>query len=212
MAEFAGEFETHFTVEVTGAQRIPALAQWATARQMKCTHILLDRGRVPSQPMLTSHGQGTLSNELQKARRVTDMLHADGFRVTRIKIEASPKNQDIPQRKEDPFDNAEQYFEHHVKLLLEDDSKLESLSELAQRHCAHLSHNVLRTRADGRHERFVTQRCYRVGQPQACAELSSLLADLEREGYQILETEQEFVVYDSNLAMDGGWIDSGGNE
>jgi len=203
MLEFDGEFETHFTIEVDQTKRIPALADWATAHEMKCTHIVLDRGRVPLQPMLTSHGRGMLSNELQKARRMNDMLRADGFRVTRIKIEAGPKNQDIPQH---PFDNAEQYFEHHVKLLLEDDSKLALLTELAQRHCAHLSRNALRSLPNGRHERFVTQRCYKVGQPEARAELSSLVAELDREGYQVLETEQEFVVYDSNLAMDAGWI------
>ena len=207
MSKFAGEFETHFTVAINGAERIPALAQWAAAREMKCTHIVLERGRAPSQPMLTSHGLGILSTELQKARRVAEMLQADGFRVTRIKIEANPKNQDIPQRAEDPLDNSEQYFEHHVKLLLEDDSRLASLTELAQRHGARLSRNALRSRADGRHERFLTQRCYRVGQPEAQAKLGILLADLEREGYQVLETEQEFVVFDSNIDMDAGWID-----
>ncbi len=67
-----------------------------------------------------------------------------------------------------------------------------------------MSWNARRVLADGAHERFVTQRCHDVDAPAAHAALQRLLADLD--GVQIIEVEEEFVLYDSDLSLDDGWI------
>ncbi|MWA06193.1 hypothetical protein F8568_038770 [Actinomadura sp. LD22] len=82
--DFAGDFETHVTVHPAAG----AVAGWAAARGLKFVHIVLDRGRVASQPMLTLRTRGTLAGALAAARTVAD-LRADGFEATRVKVEAA---------------------------------------------------------------------------------------------------------------------------
>src|SRR4030095_2286540 len=97
------------------------------------------------------------------AKRLAEELEGDGFPVTRVKIEASPLNRDVPIADSDAAKHPpERYFEHHVKLLLAGDAELVALTAIAQRHAAHVSRNALRTRDDGRQERLVAQRCPRV--------------------------------------------------
>lgn len=208
---FRGEFETHITVRLDGSRDIEALRRWGGEHGVKCLHIVLDRGVSASQPMLTRWGRGDLAGELQTASVLGRSLDAEGFPVTRVKIEAAPGNPGVPQSEAEARGHpSERYFEHHVKLLLEDGADVSPLVEIAERHGAHLSRNALRVRDDGRHERFVTQRCRPVGRAEARRRLDALLDALAPLGHPILETEEEFVVYDSNLAVDEGWIREGG--
>src|SRR5579871_6604612 len=158
--EYTGEFETHLTVCLAAADEIDSLRQWSANHGLKCLHIVLDRGVTISQPMLTRRGQGDLSDELERALSLGQTLNAEGFRVTRIKIEAAVWNQDVPQsRAEAERHPATRYFEHHVKLLLDGYADSLTLAGIADQHSAHLSRNALQVRGDGRFERFVTQRC-----------------------------------------------------
>jgi hypothetical protein len=118
----------------------------------------------------------------------------------RVKIECTPWAPEVPS---EPCPDG-RYFEHHVKLLLEPDDDLSRLAELVEPHGAHLSWNARRVREEGRHERFVTQRCRGVDAKGAHAALQGLLASLT--GREVLEVEEEFVLYDSNLALDEGWL------
>lgn len=160
--------------------------------------------------MLTWHSSGVLSDQLNRIRNKSANLRHDGFRVVRAKLEVSAEHDDVPAD-----DAAAQqadksrYFEHHVKLLLPPDSDLMSLQQLAEHHAGHLSRNALRQRDDDLQERFVTQRCHHVGRDTAQAALQRLLHDLTIARFNILETEAEYVVYDSNLSLDAGWIEEG---
>ncbi|HET6884512.1 MAG TPA: hypothetical protein VFI31_30440 [Pirellulales bacterium] len=205
--DFAGVFETHFTIGLDGASGIDALRDWGQARGLKCLHILLDRGASPSQPMLTHRGSGDLASELRIANDLSRQLEASGFRVTRIKIEAACTNRDVPATDAEAMAHPELYFEHHVKLLLEPQTDMAPLASLAQEHGAHLSRNALTTRPDGREERFVTQRCCLVGRQVARRRLDALLNSLKLNGYPVLDIEEEFVVLDTNGAIDAGWIE-----
>ncbi len=207
---FVGQFETHLTIAASAASQVACLKTWATARGLKCLHIQLSRGTTPSQPMLTWHSSGVLSDQLNRIRNKSANLRHDGFRVVRAKLEVSAEHDDVPAD-----DAAAQqadksrYFEHHVKLLLPPDSDLMSLQQLAEHHAGHLSRNALRQRDDDLQERFVTQRCHHVGRDTAQAALQRLLHDLTIARFNILETEAEYVVYDSNLSLDAGWIEEG---
>ena len=206
--DFAGDIETHLTIRLDEGQSVQSLRAAPSAHGLKLTHIVLARGVAPSQPMLTRTARGTLSQALTEAAALRDALEADGFAVSRVKVEAAPWNEGVPASDDEGAAHPpERYFEHHAKLLLDAGADLRELAALAQRHGAHLSHNALRRRDDGRHERFVTQRCRGVGRDTATRKLDTLLRELKAEGYEVIEVEQEFVVHDSDLALDAGWIE-----
>ncbi|MER7844152.1 hypothetical protein ABTZ03_09405 [Kitasatospora sp. NPDC096077] len=228
-----GAFEVHLTVGPGAAE---ALAAWAAGHgqghghdddhgpRLKFTHILLDRGASPSQPMLTLRADGTLAEAAAVTARVGARLGRAGFTVLRAKIEATPWAEGVPVSDEDAVSHgAGRYFEHHVKLLLPapaptpsnvpgaDPARLAELTELAVRHGAHLSRNPRRVRADGRREWFVTQRCRLVGLDTAGRRLAELLRDLAADGREITSVEREFVVVDSDGTLDAGWITEHGH-
>ncbi|HUR01630.1 MAG TPA: hypothetical protein VM347_03755 [Nonomuraea sp.] len=203
MMEFTGVFDIHVTV--AASDDLELLGRWAAKSETKLTHIELARGEVPSQPMLTLAGRGTLSEQRAIVTRCTARLRDAGFDVVRVKIEAGPWNKDIPQTAEAATTLAGCYFEHHVKVVALDD--VAGLAEIAQRHAAHVSRNARRQRADGRHERFVTQRCRGIGLSAARRRLDALVAELQSCGFAVLEAEQEFVVHDDNPDIDHGWIE-----
>lgn len=198
---FDGEFETHLTV---AADRAGALQRFAAAHGLKCLHIELARGVRALQPMLSWRGRGDFAGQRAQADAIAAQLRAHGLQPLRIKIEAAPGNRDVPQ--DDAQAVAGRYFESHIKLLLEADADVAELAERVRGRSAHLSRNALRTREDGRAERFVTQRSLG-GLRRAQAELGELLDELDASGLRRLGVETEYVVYDDNLAVDDGWID-----
>lgn len=211
--EFMGEFETHLTIaypEPASASQF-ALTIWARDHGMKFLQIELADGLTPVQPMLSWRGNGSRTSQMVRIQRISDELAKAGFCVTRSKLEASPSNDDIPENDTDVDRDANRYFEHHVKLLLSHDDTLR-VQQIAQRHEAHLSRNAFVQRVDSLFERFVTQRCWNVGRKTAQRRLDILLSELQRAALTIIESEAEYVVYDSNLSLDAGWITEGGTD
>ncbi|MEV0127901.1 hypothetical protein AB0H83_05465 [Dactylosporangium sp. NPDC050688] len=210
MAEIAGTFEIHLTVDGPGA---PDLAGFAGRHGVRFVHIVLDQGRHPSQPMLTVPARGTLDEARALARRWGDRLAARGTPATRVKIEAAPWCDGVPQ--DDAGAAAEppgRYFEHHVKLLLPADpaAALRAAADVAAAHGARLSRNARRRDGEGRQERFLTARCHGVGLATATVRLDAFVAALRTAGLEVTEVEQEYVVDDSNLGLDHGWLDGPG--
>ncbi|SDK23339.1 hypothetical protein SAMN05421874_10673 [Nonomuraea maritima] len=204
MPEFAGVFDVHVTVAAEGDD-VERLARWAAGNDAKLTHIVLARGEVPSQPMVTLAGRGTLTDQRVAADACVARLRGEGFAVARVKIEAAPWNEDVPRSASEAVELAGCYFEHHVKVVARDD--VAALAEVGGRHAAHVSRNARRRRDDGTHERFVTQRCRGVGLAEAGRRLDALVAELRSRGFAVQETEREFVVHDDNPAIDAGWIE-----
>jgi hypothetical protein len=202
--QLAGEFETHITVSLNdNIDEIKRLHRWCIDRNLKFLHILLDRGISRSQPMLTRRGRGNFADELKIANSLSQELNDEKFPVVRIKIEAAPGNQGVPQSDLEALAHPiDRYFEHHVKLLIESATDILPLRELARQHSAHLSLNALQIRLDGDRERFVTQRCMNVGRIEAKKQLQLLLDAIESCGYRSIDIEEEFVIYDSNLSLD----------
>src|SRR5690242_434785 len=88
----AGDFEIHLTL-LSDAR----LAGLAAAHGLKYTHIVLDRGSTPDQPMLTLRTRGPLDTAVAAGRAWAARLAGDGFTVVRVKVEASPCNAGVPQ-------------------------------------------------------------------------------------------------------------------
>ncbi|WP_430780387.1 hypothetical protein [Actinoplanes sp. G11-F43] len=194
-------YEIHLTVSADADDE--KLRSWAAGSGVKFTRILLDSGVTADQPMLSWLTDGTPGEAESAARHTAATLTGDGFPVTRLKVEAAASGRDAPGT---AAEAGSRYFEHHVKLLLPAGTDLEPVRAVATRHDARLSRNARRVRADGVRERFVTQRCYRAGRPQAAAALAGLLADLTGAGWEVAEVEEEFVLVDDNPALDDGWF------
>ncbi|MFI5997759.1 hypothetical protein ACIBAC_38610 [Streptomyces sp. NPDC051362] len=189
------------TVLCADATEWVRLRRWAAAAGLKLTHIVLARGRMRDQPMLTLSGSSSYVEQSDRVRDVVAGLRADGFEPVRVKTESTPWAAEVPARlgRDD-----ERYFEHHVKLLLDAKTDLSALAARVVPHGAHLSWNALRVRAGARHERFVTQRCRGTGADGAGRALERLLRDLD--GFMVLGVEREFVLHDSDLSVDDGWL------
>ena len=197
VADISGDFEIHLT-GVYGDE----LERFARAHGWKFSHIELDRGVWTSQPMISIRRSGTLDGQQEMLRIWRGMLVDYGAQIVREKIEAAPGNEGVPQTDSDTVGEPQgRYFEHHIKLVLPDATaaRLAALTQLVAPHGARLSRNARRQRPDGRHERFVTQRCHRVGRVTARRELDALLETLRTDGQDIAEVEEEYVVYDSAL-------------
>ncbi|MFC9298999.1 hypothetical protein ACFTWH_32180 [Streptomyces sp. NPDC057011] len=188
------EDETHITVRCADAEALDRLDAWAAARELKVTHIVLARGRMVSQPMLTLRdrtGHETLVPALREA----------GFDPVRVKVETVPWTTDRPG----PGGG---YFEHHLELLLEADFDRAALEALVVPRGAHLSRNARRPLPGGYQTRFVTQR-WRGTAAEAGAACDALVTALASAGYEIGSEERRFVLYDSDLSLDDGWIEVG---
>jgi len=203
---FEGKFETHITVNLRATSEWGRFHSWCIARGLKCVDIALEQGLTPAQPMLTRYSTGTLQSELQEADELRRVCEAAGFAVVRVKLEVSPWNEDVPRDEVEASVTVERYFEHHIKLLLLAETEHGALKRVVLPHGAHLSRNARRIRDDGQQERFVTQRCYGVGSDEAQACFEELLQTLKTSYYTVIETEQEYVVFDSNSALDYGWL------
>ncbi|MEY9877805.1 hypothetical protein ABH931_007329 [Streptacidiphilus sp. MAP12-33] len=208
--QVTGPFEAHLTVACPGGADVARLDAWARRAGLKLTHIVLARGTTPSQPMLTLRGHGTFAAQLAEAEAVSAALGADGFTVRRVKLEVPPWAAGVPVVDGDEARRlavAGLYFEHHVRLLLAPGTDLGALARLVGPHRAHLSWNARRIgAADGLERRFVTQRCHGVGSGTAGVLLESLLGSLRAAGHHWDEVEREFVVHDSDVRVDDGWI------
>ncbi|MET8150161.1 nucleotidyl transferase AbiEii/AbiGii toxin family protein [Actinoplanes sp. NPDC049668] len=201
-----GTFETHITVASGQAAN---LAAFAAEHGLKFVHIALDRGDTPSQPMLTLDGSGALDRQRASVRDWCERLRAAGIHPLRTKIEATPWSAGVPQTDPQAHDEpAERYFEHHVKVRLPAERVVDQLAvtDVAERHGARLSRNARRLGPDGGHERFVNQRCHRVGRATAAERLDALVRDLRTAGHDVVSVEQEYVVHDSRIDLDRGWL------
>ena len=204
----SGDFEIHITAYASQAEKLRA---FASEHGVKFVHIVLDRGAHVSQPMLTLSGRGTLTEQQDAVRRWQRELREVGIYPCRAKIEAAPWCVGVPQSDEQAAaEPGGRYFEHHVKLLLPSTAvaDLVALTDLVAPHGARLSRNARREFADGAQERFVNQRCHGVGLATARQRLDHLVETLRAAGHEPTTVEQEYVVSDSDLHHDRGWLDS----
>ena len=199
----------HITVLAGGQPALLRFQEWSRIRECKCVWIVLACGVHVEQPMATWRRQETnLSRVVEEAERCAADLNRAAIPVVRVKVEAALHNDEIPLHDADAASHAAgNYFEHHVKLLRDRSAPSQALLQACEQHCAHLSRNALREVEAGRQERFVTLRSYGTGRISSECQLQQLLAALRELGEKIVEIESEYCVYDSNLALDAGWLD-----
>jgi hypothetical protein len=205
---YSGEFEIHVTIGAEVSASLETFRQVCERLAVKPLLIELDRGSAPIQPMTASVCRGELADALREAARVAAGLDDAGFPPCRVKIEAAPTNADLPETDTEaarlPAGN---YFEYHLKLLLNGEADTRPVRALCEAHGAHLSANAFRRRTDGTREQFVTLRCYAMGRVSADSRFRALMDALTGSGRAVLKSLCEYCVWDTNQALDEEWLE-----
>jgi inosine/xanthosine triphosphate pyrophosphatase family protein len=203
----AGSFEAHVTVAPGDPEYVERFTTICDQLAVKAVVIELPRGETRSQPMTASYHHGSLQAVLAEVHELARQIAAQELEVTRVKLEAVGKNPMTPQTDAAARAAPNNYFEYHVKLLLGPDDDLAAIEAACLAHGAHLSRNARKLRTDGLAERFVTQRVYGLGRPGAELEFAALLEQLRPLELRYGQRIREYTVYDSNAAVDRGWLE-----
>lgn len=206
---YEGLFEAHITVKpFDHSQQKEIFDQLCHSLGIKAIQIELSRGDVPIQPMTCSRHTGNLSSVYQQVLAIAEKLGNHQFEVTRLKIEAHPDNVGVPQTKAELSDHSKNnYFEHHLKILLDSQSPPKALLEVCQQHVAHLSNNAYKSQKNGQFEYFVTKRLYHTAKIKALQSFTAFAHDLQQTGIEVLKSITEYCVYDSNVNIDDNWLE-----
>jgi len=185
-------YEIHLTVAALAVSAWQAFEQRAIALGGKAMVIELARGVTPLQPMLTLGKAGALEDVIRFAQVLSRDLSGFGYEVLRCKIE-----QDANASQEAPH----HYFEWHGRVEVLEADRLQ-LAKVCQEYGGHLSQNAQR----GSNKRYVTVRETNDYQ-QLAFRVDALRAAMGEQGWEVSKQQWERVVYDSNLALDSGWLE-----
>ena len=207
----AGTFEAHVTVQAADLAERERFRAACAELGVKCVLIELPHGETRSQPMTSTYHRGELGDAAREVAALAAALRGRGFAVSRVKLEAVITNTGVPETDEEARRfPAANYFEFHVKASLPPGADLAPLRALCREHGAHLSSNALQREEDGRSRRFVTLRVYGAGRRRAEERFNALYRALEAAGYALSNKLREYTLFDSNAAVDAGWIDAPG--
>ena len=199
-------FEAHVTV--APCELAPFRAACAELG-VKSISIELPVGETKTQPMTGSFHRGEMLDVQREVMELARELVRRGFDVTRVKIEAHGKLAFAPETDEAArAAPATSYFEYHLKLALGPEVDVAALGERLRRVGAHLSRNAHKAPDErGTSERFVTLRAHGVGRNTAEERFAAIVALVESEGLVIRNRIREYTVFDTNVALDRGWIE-----
>lgn len=208
LAHYSGPAEVHITVSLENTSGDKARFQRACQQHNgKSIWIELESGETVNQPM---YGARLFTSAQEQADEIKMLVcsFAQDFHVRRVKVEAGPHNQNIPQSSQDALDAPDDcYFEHHVALRLNSIEDLDKLKSDLKGYHGYLSKNAFKTTPEsGEHIRFVTQRFSNIGQQQANIELEKLTTFVKQQEINVRRVEREYNIFDSNLHLDQGWM------
>jgi len=209
MDAYKGVFEAHITIMPLEYNAKKKFIAFCEMQGLKPVQIELSRGDFVQQLMTSSQHKGEFEAVLASVKKIAQNLRKEGFEVKRVKLEASPFNENLPANNTEVARHpAENYFEHHLKLSLPADlaGKEVTLLQICTLHKAHLSRNAFKENKNGLVERFVTVRHYGLGRQEALACLDVLKEAITINGFQILKTITEYCVYDDDVQLDANWL------
>ena len=191
-------FEVHLTTRNLSEVDLQAFESFCASIGANPLVIELSNGEHYRQPMISKvfrcHHPNqiyTHIDELSAAFKQAD------FPINRVKIEVPLE---IIREVDDLFpDFTQTYFEWHGKLQVD---RLEALRSKCAAHDAHLSRNALK---NDPHRRFVTVRDYE-SLTVFKERVKKLKTSLQEEHWIFSKEEFEYCIYDSNVALDKGWI------
>lgn len=158
--------------------------------------------------------QGDVARARAAAAEDAEILRAAGFTVIREKVEAMASCAGVPQgEREAERSPRDRYFEFHVLVDRPgrpiDDADVASLRGVAAAFAARLgtpvplSYNALKPA-----QRFLNVRARGVGLAEAMAPVRALEAAIAGvDGLVVKKTIAEYICFDSNRAVDNGWLE-----
>ena len=206
-SDLSGVFEAHVTIAASG-EDARRFGHWCDASGVKHVFISLPRGVCTFQPMTATYHRGGFADVRAEVFGLARTIAKAGFRVSRVKIEATGANTGLPQTRAEALCAPENYFEFHLKVVLRDPAERAALEAVVRPFSAHLSRNARSVSADGTESRFVTLRAYGVGQPEADSMFRALEAAIRELGLPISNRLREYTVFDSNVELDSGWLEA----
>ena len=119
IAHYSGPVEVHVTAHLENTPSAKSRFQMAClALGGKSIWIELEEGETINQPMFGLRLNTSPKEQVDKIRDIVESLTQD-FSIKRIKVEAGPDNENVPQTAAAARDEPDDcYFEHHVALSL----------------------------------------------------------------------------------------------
>lgn len=190
-------FEIHLTTSALPPAGLARFVKVCEQLQSKPLVIELSRGSSPVQPMLGKVVRAPdLAAALALAAADASYLQQQGLPVIRTKLESAACYSNLAAPGRGPA--FAPYFEWHGKVPYQEH---EALRALCEQHATHLSANALRGESA---TRFVTLREF--GSTTIFeARVAGLVACLATR-WPLLKQESECCLYDSNQALDAGWL------
>ncbi len=190
-------YEIHLTIAPLPTAHWPAFERYAASIGAKPMVIELARGQYRVQPMLTLGRTGELDDVIRFAQALAHRSAQLNYDVLRCKIE-----QDASACAASPDSSTCHYLEWHGRIVVAEPTR-SRLAALCERFGGHLSNNAI----SGGDRRYVTLR-ETAGFASLAARVSALHIAISEHGWVISKQQWERVVYDSNLTLDLGWLES----
>lgn len=197
-------YETHITVDSDPAT-VARARSLADELGLEWTHIVLSSGERASQPMITCDRGESLDEQRAIVAEIAAQCELNRIRVLRIKTEgALDCDECAADEARGQCATDGRYFESHVKVLVDDDEGArDRVRRVAAEHDARFSRNA--RRAGSVEERFVTVRSREVSREVARDRTAALVSALEAAGVTVRSVRAEYVLFDSDFAVDRGW-------
>jgi len=204
-----GLYEIHITVGLSNGKSMSQFETEAHTLGCKSIVIQLPEGQHQTQVQSGFTLYGPYSLAFATMKKQVDHFRRAGFPILRAKIEVKLGTcNGLPQSIKEAMLFPHNYFEFHLKVVLFR-SELSRLSIIAKQYGAHLSRNALtQDKESGAITHFLTLRFYAIGEADACARFHILHEALKAQKFTVAKTETEYAVFDSNVQLDAGWIDT----
>ena len=189
-------YETHITVEPHDVERWKAFCLKANIKPLL---ILLSAGDYPLHMMCSAPFRGPERVLSMHLAALEEEICRSGFSVLRVKPEiALGSGRFIRGRVA--------YYECHMKLVISG-SQLAELLLFSREHRLPISRNLLAGEHNGLQKWYLTTRLYNGSAIVAKKKFDRVLADV-RAAFPVQKMDTECAVYDTNPALDRGWIET----
>ena len=200
MEEIEGLHEIHITIYPSD---IFALRMYCLDYKIKPILAISAYGDNPIQPMLSKFKNGSSSQVIKRAKEMVETMREDyGILPVRVKVEAMIHNKGVPEGENSC--NNDNYFEFHLKIIVNHSNEWNRLANICSEKGAHLSFNAFKKET----EPLVTLRLPgQIGSIRALQIKDELMVHLKKHGFHSNSSIQsEYSVYDSNIQLDSGWL------
>jgi NTP pyrophosphatase (non-canonical NTP hydrolase) len=196
-------FEIHVTVQTSYAADLERFKEVCNMLKVKATVLeLQDQHGKPQgvEVMTSSVHKGTNSSVLEELEREVHELQQAGFTILRQKLETMPQHPAAPSILNGRLMPKDCYFESHLEVVPGEVMNYRILEWVLNKYQAQYSKNAKKDRV------IITYRESDFPYEPFMNQLEELKVDLQTVGFDIIEEQTEFSIYDTNVLHDEAWI------